>query len=535
MDCWSELGLTAQAGVRDVKRQYARRLKDTRPDDDPLGFQHLREAYEQALARAQWREQHAERGGVAVAPEVPERASESPVSAERDVDMPETFSPEAFQRSLERAKAQGRRERFEQRLLYLLLDASEEDLGGVYWAMEHLHWYSPWQPAHLPQEDLNRLAERLLIGRLRFIHGQLCAGEEQASLQMIGALGEEGWLSSLDRRDWFQQRLAEMLVEAPGWSHLFFEQVCRLYGWSDEIGSSLPFAEALWRQLLSRCEEGAMAERLFAAAESRTCKTPEQKAARFLFGKMGPGSRRYLVDRFTQAEWSECYRLSNLLESRFPQLRERLAEEGPENWRQWLPCPSWVGLYLLVWAGGLLCYLGHSLGKDYTDSSARLSELGIFVFMSLLAMVTLAPWLAKAWWLLAHLLAWPDTWLSNGVIPRRWFREGAGLLLVRHVLPNVAYGGVVWLSLSDALPAALALAVSVLWPLLTLAYLNHRLSRNEQPTLWQRLASRFPRIRVQRRVRAPDEPRARRRELLWILGSIVLVRGLLALKKHYGF
>jgi len=44
------LGLPDDADERDIKRAYAARLKTVRPDEDPAGFQLLREHYEQALA-----------------------------------------------------------------------------------------------------------------------------------------------------------------------------------------------------------------------------------------------------------------------------------------------------------------------------------------------------------------------------------------------------------------------------------------------------------------------------------------------------
>jgi len=43
------LGLTEDADERSIKRAYAQRLRGTRPDEDPAGFQRLREAYEAAL------------------------------------------------------------------------------------------------------------------------------------------------------------------------------------------------------------------------------------------------------------------------------------------------------------------------------------------------------------------------------------------------------------------------------------------------------------------------------------------------------
>ncbi|MET3654529.1 hypothetical protein [Dyella japonica] len=43
-------GLPENADENALKRAYAKRLRDTRPDIDPEGFQHLRERYEEALA-----------------------------------------------------------------------------------------------------------------------------------------------------------------------------------------------------------------------------------------------------------------------------------------------------------------------------------------------------------------------------------------------------------------------------------------------------------------------------------------------------
>lgn len=48
-DCWAVLGLEPDVDGRAVKRRYAALLRETRPDEDPQGFQQLRTAYEEAL------------------------------------------------------------------------------------------------------------------------------------------------------------------------------------------------------------------------------------------------------------------------------------------------------------------------------------------------------------------------------------------------------------------------------------------------------------------------------------------------------
>ena len=55
MNCWQTLGIDSNADKKTIKLAYAKRLKNTRPDDDPEGFIVLHRAYKSALANFEHR------------------------------------------------------------------------------------------------------------------------------------------------------------------------------------------------------------------------------------------------------------------------------------------------------------------------------------------------------------------------------------------------------------------------------------------------------------------------------------------------
>ncbi|MGR9054201.1 MAG: hypothetical protein ACU84J_16300 [Gammaproteobacteria bacterium] len=69
MSYWQILGIADTSDITAIKRAYAAKLKATKPDEDPEGFQHLHAAYKQAL-------QHAKLNS---APNTPSEATDGPL------------------------------------------------------------------------------------------------------------------------------------------------------------------------------------------------------------------------------------------------------------------------------------------------------------------------------------------------------------------------------------------------------------------------------------------------------------------------
>lgn len=130
MTCWNVLGLAPDADSRAIKRQYAALLKKTRPDDDPEGFQRLREAYEAALAWSQ--------------------------SLQEVDEVIIDIRGDSLADHYQAAMAHGNALHFE---IQLLLRDIEGHLNpeDTRWAFETFNWLTAWQRLELPGELIERL------------------------------------------------------------------------------------------------------------------------------------------------------------------------------------------------------------------------------------------------------------------------------------------------------------------------------------------------------------------------------------------
>jgi hypothetical protein len=389
MSHWQMLGLAPDADERSIKRAYARLLKVHRPDENPDEFQRLRQAYEATLAEAQWRAQ----------------ADEEVSYVSLDVGEPTPdSSPTVVQ-----APA-----------LAIPLDAIDAP--------------TPISP---PEPSLHQMQQWLADGRDRQV------------MDGLRVWLASDWLLPFERRQQFEQSVLDWLESAEGWSPAFFDGVCKVMGW-DEAQATLPCEYWRWDRLIRRCEAQAFAESVRAdLARFDTDKIHGQPAA-LLLKTMADGDRRELADGFDGSDWQRFAQLAQTIEYQYPEVPEQLGLQPVDNWRDWLPPTSYRGIYLFLWVA-----LSVVLITSVFTGLMRRDGPGSVILLPLLMIIV--NWVGEKahgiWTLVAVAAARLDVLLSQKLIPRCWYRQGAGLLLLRHILPSAATaalayvcsGGAAWL------------------------------------------------------------------------------------------
>jgi len=93
LNCWKVLGIKRTGDIREIKRAYARKLRDHPPEDDPEGFMLLRECYELALKSAEKQNRRAEKLVKPVDESVQSGEPTQPVDQSAETILPEALSP----------------------------------------------------------------------------------------------------------------------------------------------------------------------------------------------------------------------------------------------------------------------------------------------------------------------------------------------------------------------------------------------------------------------------------------------------------
>lgn len=309
---------------------------------------------------------------------------------------------------------------------------------------------------------------------MNLIRQWLDEGQERRVVDALpGLLGSEALLS-FDRRQAFEEQLLECLEESEYWTPELFERIARLMGWDDERGH-LPCAGWRWHRLLDRCHAAA---ELTGLRRDLDGPRPE-RALSFVFSPLTDIRRRRLADNFLDSEWQHCATIAERVEHHSEALRQRLGLEVQPGWRDWMPGKTGP-LFLYVW---LMILPMLVMNHTPANQGWTVVDVGHVAILGLIS-AGLAFWLDAARRRIATWLVDADITLSQGLLPARLYRRGAGLLVLRHLLPAVAV----------ALTAAWWLRASPWWqwayPLLMLPVLLGLVDaslRGKLPMPWDRL------------------------------------------------
>ncbi len=453
MSPWTLLELDEDADERSIKRQYAKRLKVTRPDDDPGAFQALREAYEQALRCARMRadEQEYERADESESGEseafkpAPEALADFVVKPAPDAEglareagneLARLTDTHNLQTQHELAMAQGCDPQFQQRLLERCLRDDSSNASLLNAAIAHLRWLTPWQTLRMSAEHEHTLTHRLLELERTQLEWDLANGEERHFLSDLQALSRQPWLASLERRQQLQSWLVVVLHNNPDWTAALFDRICTLFSWDDRKGI-YPEPEFIWRGLIARCEENAYAEHLQRLVDGNA-DTVEAKAAVLVLAPPSKVKRLRLARSCGNDVWIGCETLCNQLKHRHPDILESFPEADLEGWRSLQVPPFNPDRWM--WIGWCLFTAFYVLPSQAAEG--KLDVLGAAVLMLIypLVMVLVCNLFMRAWRPVSLAIERADEWLSDLILPEWIHWPGSQALAMRHGVPLILTG-----------------------------------------------------------------------------------------------
>lgn len=428
MTAWERLGLTPAADEREIKKSYARLLKTTRPDDDPVAFQTLRDAYEEALAQrlkpcqsdvgqisstsAQVDERHEDSSAIVNALL---QGLDSENLDQRWQQALQLDCTEAFKRALHTA---------------CLLPAADEQL--IHASLKLLHWLSPLQQIPLKPGEETRLTEILLKITRQRLEKYLALSPVHFQNELRQTLASS-WSDSFYRKAQIERIALELYERQTDLELSFIEGTRALF----DIDRSSASHQERWRRLEHRAT-GKLIEQHLQILLDNPPKDARSRAVHLLCKNSSLWERAKIRWRLSTDDWTAVERLRAVaeqhpnLQERFPGLlRHGIHLASPRevdfetDRRIWYSCAIFIVLYALP-----VIIKQHALTKE-------LLGLGLAAPFICVVIARIALYL---WQPLANVLCEFDHILSERVLPESWYADGKGWLVIHHGVPIALLG-----------------------------------------------------------------------------------------------
>lgn len=493
VNCWAILGLEADADSRSIKRQYATLLKVHRPDEDPTGFQRLREAYEQAM---EWSRREPTVVRQALAPSLEAELSfelehvrfEQRAGAQQAEQLLADVTVERLDERLAQARVSHCAREFEDQLLMMCLSPRDDGMLLAAWGLVQFNWLSAWQRLDLSSQALELLLRAYCKHVEKDLRELLDAGQVDAFIERFVALKQADWLQPFERHDWFNETLARLLVDSSFWSVHVFETLCSHQHWyvaanEAEIEGRCP--PPYWTALLQRRDDQVFVETLERLADLND-REPQSRAARLLLTPMTDTERSAFARRFFEADWNACRTLSEKLQRLGPARCRQMPNGDPFFWKPLVqPRQTWP-----MFAGLLGASLTWAAGEYLSDKSGIGASFAAMLFW-LCVLATPSAALLWVWCPTADRFWSLDVRLSRAVSPRLSLRRPAPLVL-RELLPCWLMGALTWACCGAAAFASYTVVVLALGGLSRIAW--PETLHIKPPKVWLPALGRAPSI-----------------------------------------
>ena len=363
MSIWSTLGIAATNDEREIRRAYARKLKTVHPEDDPVGFQALREAHDQAMRMA--------KGGWAVLrgrsglPSITDVAHDDPYTDDEDGDDDGWDEADSTWQASDRMGGPG--------------PGWDTGSTGPDWTRAEPRPALEPEPGPALDPDIaaalqaNREEAQAHEGLIRALHQQVSLEPDnaEAALETLLKVLRSPAMAAMTVHDRTERWLADLLVRPGDATAGLIDPVAHYFDWDQpRVGVDLRHAEAA----LNRRE---------ALAELRRIKRPESQAYRAFKALSEPVAwRSRLNARLSPGLAREVWSLLDRADYGLPQLTDSFNPATVQWWRDLFDQPRLGPMYLLFALFGPPIVTAMILAGQVFERPTPLDALTLWVVLS---------------------------------------------------------------------------------------------------------------------------------------------------------